>query len=75
MLSATSRNTFSGFSFRQFYPNPELNFDKNTANKVSVLFVFDFSWKSVPLLCKQCDSMLKRKIRSYIHEHLSSTLN
>lgn len=25
----------SGFSFRQFYPNPELNFDKNTAKKLA----------------------------------------
>ena len=27
--------SYSGFSFRQFYPNPELNFDKNTAKKLA----------------------------------------
>ena len=28
MLSGTNKNIFSVFSFRQFYPNTALNFDK-----------------------------------------------
>ena len=32
MLSGTNRNIFSVFSFRQFYPNLALNFDKIIAN-------------------------------------------
>ena len=32
MLSGTNKNIFSVFSFRQFYPNLALNFDKIIAN-------------------------------------------
>gem|GEM_PF-5869393 len=62
--SLKSLRCFTQFSLN-FYSNYSANLlNFYNAAKCCSLFMFDFSWKSVSMPCKRCDSMLKRKIRS-----------
>ena len=48
-----NRNISSGFSFRQFYPNPELNFDNNTAKKLALSQIMSRSTANVSFYCRE----------------------